>query len=214
MKNMLRIQEKKRFRMVFTSSSEIYGDYRGVMTEEVPLSTPIRQLNEYAITKWANELQIRNSADRFGSETVTLRLFNTYGPGEYYSDYRSVICIFVYRALHRMPYEVFLNHHRSSCYIDDTVRTMANITTNFRPGETYNIAGKEYHDIKTVSDMILEELNQDDSLVKYTDFESHNTLDKKPDVSKASRYLNHHETVDLREGIKRTVEWQKKVYRV
>lgn len=211
-KNLLRCQEKYGFRMVFSSSSEVYGDWDGVMTEDVLDRHPVRQLNDYAISKWVNEQQIMNSAARFGTETVRVRLFNTYGPGEPYSEYRSVICKFIYHALHDMPYTVYLGHHRSSTYIDDTVRTLANITENFKPGEVYNIAGDEYHDIKTLSDMILAYLGKDDSLVEYLPFEAHNTRDKKADNSKAKRDLDHRCTVPLSEGIPRTIEWQKKVY--
>lgn len=213
-KNILRMQERHGFRMVFTSSSEVYGDYPAVMTEDVMEKHPIRQLNDYAITKWVNEQQIMNSAERFGTETVRVRLFNTYGPGEPYSEYRSVICQFVYRALHRLPYTVYLNHHRSSTFIDDTARTLANITECFTPGEVYNIAGDEYHDIKTLSDMILEYIGQNDDLVTYAEVEEHNTRDKKSDNSKAKQDLDHRVTVDLDEGIPRTIEWQKQVYNV
>jgi dTDP-glucose 4,6-dehydratase len=153
-----------------------------------------------------------NSADRFDTETVRVRLFNTYGPGEPYSAYRSVICKFIYHALHDMPYTVYLDHHRSSTYIDDTARTLANISENFIPGEIYNIAGDEYHDIKTLSDMILGYLGKDDSLVEYVKVEEHNTRNKKSDNTKAKRDLDHKCTVTLEEGIPRTIEWQKEVY--
>ncbi len=211
-KNILRFQERLKFRLIFTSSSEIYGDYEGVMEEDVPMKVPIRQLNDYAITKWVNEMQILNSADRFGTETVRLRLFNTYGPGEYYSNYRSVICLFVYRALHKMPYTIFTKHHRTFSWIDDTVGAMANIVDNFKAGEVYNISGDEYVPVKEASDMILEQLGMDDSLVKYVGVESHNTLNKKSDNSRSKRDLKYKETVKLRDGIARTIEWQKKVY--
>jgi dTDP-glucose 4,6-dehydratase len=211
-KNMLRMQEDLGFRMVFTSSSEVYGDYQGEMTEDVMEKTPIRQLNDYAITKWVNEQQIMNSADRYGTETVRVRLFNTYGPGEPYSEYRSVVCQFIYRALHDLPYTVYLDHHRSSTYIDDTVRTLANIAGNFKPGEVYNISGDEYHDIKTLSDMILDILGKDDDLVEYVKFEAHNTRDKLASNEKAKRDLDHQCTVTLEEGLPRTIAWQKEVY--
>ena len=211
-KNMLRCQEKHGFRMVFTSSSEVYGDWEGVMTEDVLDKHPIRQLNDYAISKWVSEMQIMNSADRFGTETVRVRLFNTYGPGEPYSWYRSVICKFIYHALHDMPYTVYLNHHRSSTYITDTARTLANISENFIPGEIYNIAGDEYHDIKILSDKILDYLDKDDNLVEYVEVEEHNTRDKKSDNQKAKRDLDHQCTVTLDEGIPQTIDWQKEVY--
>ncbi len=213
-KHFIRLQEKLKFKMVFTSSSEIYGDYNGVMKEDVPMKTPIRQLNDYAISKWVNELQIMNSADRFGTETVRLRLFNTYGPGEHYSNYRSVICLFVYRALHKMPYRVFTKHHRTFSWIFDTTRAMANIADNFKPGEVYNISGDEYVAVKKASDMILGQLGMDDSLVEYPAVERHNTLDKKSDNAKAKRDLKYKETIKLKEGIADTIKWQRKVYGV
>ena len=198
--------------MIFTSSSEVYGDYRQVMSEDVMDKVAIRQMNDYAMTKWVNEMQILNSADKFGTETVRVRLFNTYGPGEYYSEYRSAICVFIYKALHDLPYTVYTKHKRTSSYIDDTVRTLANIVENFKPGEVYNIAGSELHDMKRASDIILNYLGKDDSLVEYREEEATTTLDKKVDVSKAIRDLRHKSTVSLEEGIPRTIDWQKEVY--
>ena len=213
-KNLLRFQEKLGFKMVFTSSSEIYGDYDGVMTEDIPITVPIRQLNDYAISKWVNELQILNSMDRFGTQTVRLRLFNLYGPGELYSNYRSVVCLFIYRALHKLPYTVYTGHHRTFCYIDDAVRTICHIATNFQPGEVYNIAGDEYKPMNEVSNMILAQLGMDDSLVEYVDIEQHNTLDKRSDASKATQHLGHSNTLILEEGIAQTISWQREIYKV
>lgn len=213
-KNLIRLQERQRFRMVMFSSSEIYGDWEDVMFEEVPDKHPINQLNDYAISKWVNEQQVRNSVALHGTETVIVRLFNTYGPGEPYSEYRSVICKFIYCALHDLPYTVYLNHHRTSSYIDDTVRTLSVICEQFKPGAVYNIAGKTYHDIKTISDMILEQCGTTDRLVEYLEFEKHNTRDKKTSAARAREDLGHHETVGLEDGIARTIAWQKEYYGV
>ncbi len=211
-KNILGCQEKKRFKMVFTSSSEVYGDWRDEMEEDVMMKYPIRQMNDYAISKWVNEMQILNSAERFGTETVRVRLFNTYGPGEYYSEYRSVVCQFIYCALHNLPYTVYLGHHRTSSYIDDTVATLANIVKNFKAGEVYNIAGNEYHDIKSISDIILTYLGKNDKLVKYVKFEPHNTRDKKASIKKSIKDLKHKSSTSLSVGIPKTIGWQRKVY--
>ena len=213
-KNLLRLQEQQKFRMCFSSSSEIYGDWHDSMSEDVPEQHPIRQLNDYAISKWVNEMQIMNSTARFGTETVRVRLFNTYGPGEHYSEYRSVICQFIYHALHDLPYTVYLDHHRTSSYISDTIHTLANISDpeHFKPGQVYNIAGSQYHDIKTVSDMILTHLGKDDRQVTYERVETHNTRNKKGDLSKSQRDLGHQTRVKLAEGIPLTIAWQKQIY--
>jgi|SRR5271157_167559 len=212
LKNVIKNQEKYKFRLVHFSSSEVYGDYQGLMTEDVLEKYPIRQLNDYAITKWVNEQQVMNSADRSGTDSVRVRLFNTFGPGEYYSPYRSATTIFIYHALHEMPYDVFLNHHRSPTYIDDCVTALANMVDNFKPGEVYNICSDEYYSIKDMSDMILEYLGIDDSLVNYIPFEEHNTLNKRGDNTKAKQDLGYTTTISMKEGLARNIEWQKHVY--
>ena len=211
-KHLIRMQERLKFRMVFTSSSEVYGDYRQIMNEEVMDTVAVRQLNDYAMTKWVNEMQILNSASQFGTETVRVRLFNTYGPGEYYSEYRSAICVFIYRAMHNLPYTVYTRHRRTSSYIDDTIRTLANICEKFRPGSVYNIAGADLHDMKQASDIILQYLGKKDTMVTYEDEQADTTMFKRVDASRAVRDLDHRSTVNLADGIARTIEWQRGVY--
>jgi len=213
-KNILRMQEKYGFRLVYFSSSEVYGDWDGLMSEDVMDRFEVRQLNDYAITKWVGEMQVQNSARMFGTESVRVRLFNLYGPGEKYSDYRSVNCLFCYRALHDLPYTVYRNHHRSSTYITDAACTLANIVDNFIPGEAYNIGSAEYHDIKTVSDIILETLGKDDSQVTYLDSEPYTTRNKRLDMRKAVRDLGHQPKVTLAEGLPLTLEWMRQYYDV
>ncbi|HBQ25385.1 MAG TPA: nucleoside-diphosphate sugar epimerase [Syntrophomonas sp.] len=211
-KNLLRLQEKFGFKMVFASSSEVYGDYAGMMAEDVMEKMEIKQMNDYAISKWANELQILNSQIMHGNQVVRVRIFNTYGPGEYYSPYRSAICLFIYRALQNLPCTVYLNHKRTSLYIDDCITALSNIVDNFKAGEVYNIAGSELHDMKSVSDMILTYLNKDDSHIEYQEEEPFTTKIKIPDISKTIRDLNYSPRVILEQGIPRTVEWMKEVY--
>ena len=211
-KNVLRMQEREGFRAVYFSSSEVYGDFDGVMIEEVMDRLEIKQLNDYAISKWVNEMQVLNSAEMNGTQSVRVRLFNTYGPGEYYSKYRSVICLFAYRALHGLPYTVYTGHTRTSTYITDMATTLANIADNFRPGEAYNIGGLDYHDIKTVSDLILKHAGASESLVTYKEAEPHTTAHKRVDCSKAVRDLAHNPRVALDEGIANTISWMRKVY--
>jgi len=191
----------------------VYGDWDGIMSESVMEASEVKQLNDYAMTKWVSEIQVMNHARMANTESVRVRLFNTYGPGEYYSPYRSVACRFAYSALHDLPYEVYLNHHRTSTYVTDTVRTLANMANNFKPGEVYNIGGREYHDIKYLSDLILSYLNKSDDRVIYKEAEPFTTKDKKIDVAKAERDLGHEPLVSLEEGIPRTLEWMKEVYK-
>ncbi len=218
-KNMLRLQEKNKFRMIFFSSAEVYGDYDGKMSEDVMENNPIKdtyQMNDYAISKWDGELMCMNSANMFGTETVRVRPVNCYGPGERYTPYRGFIPKFIYLALHNKPYTVFKGHKRIIDYVGDTARTFANIVDNFIPGEAYNIGGNQdwEMDIKEYSDLVLDAVGCDDSLVTYEEAEPFTTKVKTIDFSKSIRDLKHDPKVKPKEGIQKTVDWMKWYYRL
>ena len=215
-KNVLRLQERHRFHLIQFSSAEVYGDYEGVMTESVMDTVPIKQMNDYAMTKWVNEMQVLNSAAMFGTESVRVRPVNVYGPGEPYTPYRGVVPTFIYKALTRQPYTVYLGHRRIFDYVEDTCRTFANIVDNFIPGEVYNVGGlQEWEcEIKYLSDLILDYLGLDDSLVTYKEAEPFTTRIKTIDTSKAVRDLKHDPQVPLEVGIPRMIDWMKAYYRI
>lgn len=218
-KHVLRLQERLGFKMIFFSSAEVYGDYTGVMSEEIMVNNPIRdtyQMNDYAISKWAGELMCMNSSKMFGTETVRVRPVNCYGPHEHYNPYRGFIPKFIYHALFDKPYTVYLGHKRIIDYVEDSCRTWANIVDNFIPCEVYNVGGRlEWErSIKDYSDMILATVGRDDSIVTYKESEPFTTKVKTMDFSKAERDLNHNPLVPPEEGIKRTVEWMRRYYRL
>jgi dTDP-glucose 4,6-dehydratase len=211
-KNVIRLQERLGFRLVHFSSSEVYGDWPELMAESVMDEYEIKQMNDYAMTKWVNEMQVRNSAIQYGTESVVVRLFNTYGPGEYYSPYRSVNCRFLYCALHGLPFTVFRGHYRTSTYLADTARTLANISENFKPGETYNIGGIDHHSIEELADVVVRVTGADPGLVEYRDTEILTTKIKRVDISKAVRDLGHTNSYGLEEGMRITADWMRGVY--
>ena len=196
-KHMLRLQEKHKFKMIFFSSAEVYGDYSGVMTEDVMENRPVKdtyQMNDYAITKWAGELMCMNSAKMFGTETVRVRPVNCYGPGEHYTPYRGFIPKFIYQSLFDKPYVVYRQHKRIIDFVEDTCKTFANISENFIPGEAYNVGGKQEweRNIQWYSDAILKAVGKDDSKVIYKDAEGFTTDIKTIDCTKAKKDLRHH----------------------
>ena len=205
--------------MIFFSSAEVYGDFKGRMGEDVMIKNPISdtyQMNDYAISKWSGELMCLNSATMFGTETVRVRPVNCYGPHEVYNSYRGFIPKFIYHALHDKPYTVYKGHKRIIDYVEDTCNTFANIVENFKPGKVYNVGGRSEweHDIKEYSDMILSACGKDDSIVTYKEAEPHTTKVKHIDFSEAIKDLNHDPKVSPEEGIKKTVDWMKWYYRL
>ena len=211
-KNILRLQEKHGFKLIHFSSSEVYGDYPNIMIESVMDDFEIKQLNDYAMSKWVNEMQIRNSIIQYGTQSVVVRIFNTYGPGEFYSPYRSVNCRFLYCALNGLKWTVFKGHSRTSTFLGDSVNTLSNIIENFKSGETYNIGGKDLHTIEELSDIILDVTGADPNLVSYKESEILTTKTKVVDISKSINDLEHVNTINLEDGIKITCDWMKSVY--
>lgn len=211
-KNIIRLQEKLGFKLIHFSSSEVYGDWDELMSEDVMDKFEVKQLNDYAMSKWVNEMQIRNSREQFNTQSVVVRLFNTYGPGEYYSPYRSVNCRFLYCALTGLPWVVFRGHSRTSTFLADTVRTLGNIADNFIPGETYNIGGDCEHTIEELSDTIVKVTGADRNLVEFRNAEILTTKSKKVDATKAIRDLKHTNSYSLEAGLRITAEWMRKAY--
>jgi dTDP-glucose 4,6-dehydratase len=213
-KNVLRLQQEKKFRLVQFSSCEVYGDYDGVITEDIMEKVPIKQLNDYAMSKWVNEMQVLNAQDQFGLEAVRVRPLNAYGPYEHYSPYRGVVPIFIYSAMHDKPITVYSSHKRIFDYVEDTCRTLANITDNFKSGEVYNLGADKEVSIDYVLGLILKALNKEGRNVTYKGFEPFTTRFKKVDSSKAKRDLKHDPRTQIEEGIPKTVLWMKKLYPV
>ena len=212
-KNIIRLQEKMKFRLIHFSSSEVYGDYDSIMHENTINKTVITQMNDYAISKRVNEIQIANSFKLYNTNTVIVRLFNTYGPGEWYHPFRSVNCVFTYKLLKNKPVTVFKGHTRTSTYIDDCINTLVQIPNNFKNQEIYNIASTTNHSIEELVDLVLKYTGADKNLVTYDkNHEILTTKHKLVNNDKAVDDLGFLETVDLEQGVKNTVLWMKEYY--
>lgn len=210
-KNVLQLQRVRRFKLAIASSSEVYGERDGRLSEDLPLS-PFYLTNDYAISKLVNEAQVANAAKQWGNKVLTLRFFNAYGPGEFYHPYRSVVCLFVYRALHKMPLRVYQNYFRAFQYIDDMVDTLTRVPERFVAGATVNLAGTEYTSVEDLLAEVRKHVDVDDRLIHLLPQEQHNVRSKCPDTRLAAELLGHAPKIKLEEGVRRTVEWMREVY--
>lgn len=215
-KNMLTVQRQLRFPMMFASSSEIYGEMGlpegETMREDIALERSLHQGNDYAISKWVNELQIRNAWQEWDSPTMIVRLFNAYGPGEWYTPYRSVVCLFAYRALHGIPWEVFPNYKRVFMWVDDLMDTLAAITEHFHPGRIVNVGGREYRSVAELSNLIIKETGCDPSLARMRSKDGWNVVNKRPDITLAENLLGHDPKVTLETGVPIYLSWLRSQY--
>ncbi len=127
-------------RVVFTSSCAVYGDSPVLPRRE---DQPPRPLSPYAAAKLAGELYARSWAVHTRLETVSLRLFNVYGPRQDPdSPYAAVVPIFLGRLRKGRPLPVFGDGKqlRDFVYIRDVVRAIMESGTSGVSGSVYNIA--------------------------------------------------------------------------
>lgn len=208
-KNFLELQKEYKFRFVHASSSEVYGDYKGIMTEEIMEEVPIRQMNDYAISKWVNEMQISNSVLMNGTESVIFRIFNTYGPGETFNEYRSALSRFIFSILMDLPYKVYSGHIRTHTYIKDCARMIKIIADIGKSGEAYNVAGPDKTSMEEINEMICKIANKP---FKKEFLESKNepftTKEKLVSNSKFMNLVNKEfKFTPLKQGLENTIEW-------
>ena len=217
-RNILELQKIHKFKLVFTSSSEVYGELDNpLLSERLSDEVPLRQHNDYAISKWVNELQCMNAEDQYDNDIVRIRLFNAYGPGEEYTRYRSVVCLFCYSALNRIPYQVYQNYYRVFMYIDDLIPTLVNVVDNYKAGSVYNIGGNEYCSVAQLNDVILDSISASEReavQIEYLDEDKHNVKSKRPDITLAQADLGHNPKIKIYEGVPQTIEWMRKHYNI
>lgn len=99
-------------------------------------------------------------------------------------------------------------------FLKEKFPTLANVDERFIPGEVYNIGGEEFRSVQELSDLILNYLGLDDSLVEYLPEDKHNVLNKRPDITKAKLGFGHNPKTTLEEGVPKTIEWMKTIYNV
>jgi len=176
---------------------------------------PVRYFNDYAMSKMVNEWQIMNAIERDGVETMILRFFNAYGPGEYYHKYRSVVCLFCYSALHDLPITVYRDYKRGFMYIDDFIPTLARACERFKSGEVYNLGTEEFVTVERLVEVIRKCVpTYSKKLIKWKSSEEMNVRNKRPHIVKAVRDLGHAPKITIEQGVPRTVDWMREVYHI
>ncbi|MCL4480756.1 MAG: NAD-dependent epimerase/dehydratase family protein [Candidatus Thermoplasmatota archaeon] len=126
-------------KVVLASSSAIYGDSREIAVES---KYPDRYQNLYPVTKIVNELFSRHFAMRNEIDSVSLRYFNTYGPGENTKGaYASPISKFISAANQSKDIEIFGDgtQSRDFIYVKDTAAASIAAYKHGKAGESYNV---------------------------------------------------------------------------
>jgi nucleoside-diphosphate-sugar epimerase len=204
---LLACREAKVRRLVYASSSSVYGDDPALPKVE---TLPTRPVSPYAVSKLAAEHYCHVFARLYGVETVSLRYFNVFGPRQNpESKYSAVIPRFLEQALHGEALEVHGDGEQSRdfTYIDNVVHgNLLAMETPSVSGEVFNVACGTRHSLLAIAAAIGEFLGERPRL-RHVASRAGDVRHTLADISKAERLLGYRSLVDFAEGMRRTCEY-------
>lgn len=192
-------------RLVYASSSSVYGDQPGLPLHEELRPQPI---SPYGASKLIGEHYCANFARHYGLETVSLRYFNVFGPRQDpNSEYAAVIARFILAARRGEPLEVHGDgkQTRDFTYVANVVD--ANLAAAEAPGvagEVFNVACGERLSVLDIA-ACLEEILRRPLPRRHTPPRRGDVRDTLADVSRARARLGYAPAIGFVEGLRRTV---------
>lgn len=207
-KRMLDFARTWNAKLLYTSTSEVYGDpevhpqseeYRGHVTTMGPRAC-------YDESKRLGEVYCYEYYSRWGVRVAIARLFNTYSAALRNDDGR-VISNLVTQALTSQPMTVYGDgsQTRSFCYIDDTIRGLRSMMREAAAdGEVINLGNHEEISILDLARLI-RKLAGSDSPIIFRPLPKDDPKQRNPRIDKAIKLLNWRPSVTLEEGLRRTI---------
>lgn len=194
-------------RVVLASSSSVYGNSPQLPKVETFESAP---LSPYAVTKLACEYYARVFSNLYGLSTICLRYFNVFGPRQDpTSQYAGALAKFVQCALHHEPFPIYGDGEQSRdfTYVENVVNANLRAAySEFDGGAVINIAGGARTTLNQIA-ALLNELTHQNLPTQFAPPRAGDVLHSHADISRARELLGYEPTVDVREGLKRTVEY-------
>lgn len=198
-------------RMVYASSSAVYGDHPGLPKVEQLCGAP---LSPYAVTKVVDELYANLFSQLYGLETIGLRYFNVFGPRQDPEGaYAAVIPRWI-AALARGG-AIFINGtgetSRDFCFIKNVVQ--ANLLAGTTPdqaavNQVYNIALNKRTSLNELYAALQKRLPVPSEIKPvYQDFRAGDVLHSQADISKAEQLLGYCPAYTLDRGLEVAMGW-------
>jgi UDP-N-acetylglucosamine/UDP-N-acetyl-alpha-D-glucosaminouronate 4-epimerase len=194
-------------RVVYASSSSVYGDSLELPKSEQSLPRPV---SPYAVSKLAGEYYCRVFSQLYGLETVSLRYFNVYGPRQDpTSQYAAVIPRFIHWSLRGEPLEIHGDglQSRDFTYIDNVVT--ANLLAaqcGDGIGEAFNVGQGTAHTLLDLANLLQDILGMELRLL-HTRGRPGDVRHTLASISKAERCFDYRPHVSFEEGIVRTARY-------
>jgi UDP-glucose 4-epimerase len=194
-------------RVVFSSSTSVYGSSRQLPTTE---ETPPDPISPYGVAKLAAERYCISFSRVYDSfESVVLRYFNVFGPRQSpSSQYAAVVPLFVTAIAAGQPVQIHGDgdQSRDFTYVANVVdATLLAGETHGASGEIFNIAAGAPASVNTLADTIGSILGKPVEK-EHLPPRPGDIRDSWADLDKAQRILGYAPHVDLEEGLRRTIE--------
>ncbi len=206
-KQVIELAVAKKARLLYTSTSEVYGDplehpqneeYRGNVSTDGPRSC-------YDEGKRFGEALIAAYRQRDRLDARIVRVFNTYGPRMRHADGR-VVPAFLDQTLDSRPLTVFGDgsQTRSFCYVDDLVNgILALMESDYT--KPVNLGNPDERTIGKLAELVIE-LTDSKSSIERKPLPTDDPKRRRPDITTAKRELGWEPQVELRDGLARTVK--------
>jgi UDP-glucuronate decarboxylase len=211
--NMLGLAKRINARFLLASTSEVYGDpevhpqpesYRGNVN-------PIGIRSCYDEGKRVAETMAFDYHRQNGVDIRVMRIFNTYGPRMLENDGR-VVSNLIVQALRGIPLTIYGDgsQTRSFCYVSDNVEGMMRLMNGDHIGPI-NIGNPGEYTILQLAETIQKMINPNTEL-KFEPLPQDDPLRRKPDITLAKQHLGWEPTIELKEGLERTIaDFRKRV---
>ncbi len=205
----LTAKEHKVKRIVYASSSAVYGDSPELPKVESRIGKP---LSPYAVSKYTDELYAKAFANCYGLETIGLRYFNVFGKRQDPNGvYAAVIPLWVKAML--TGEAIYINGDgetsRDFCYIENVVQAniLAALADNKQAvNEAYNVAVGDQTSLNELFAIIRDNLGVASEPV-YRDFRAGDVRRSLADIRKAQKLLGYNPTHKLADGIELALDW-------
>jgi len=213
--NVLNVAEKARVRrVVFTSTSEVYGCTTTIPTPEDSESvfTPPDSVRWcYAISKLVDEHMCLTFARETKLETRILRVFNAYGPRLVSSDYGQVVGVFAEQLLNGEPPVIYGDGQqtRAFTYVSDIVEGIIKAAEmEGGASDIFNLGSEREITINKLADTMAQVAGVERGLkLIYVDAIPDEPRRRCPLIEKAKTALSYQPKVDLASGLKQTIDW-------
>jgi UDP-glucose 4-epimerase len=193
-------------RVVFTSSGSIYGNQSNQPLKETCRPNP---RSPYAVSKLAAEYYIRTIGDLWGIETVCLRVFNAYGPGQRMPPTNApVIPYCLHQALENSTIVVHGDgkQTRDFVYVEDVVEAMVTAAVQKSINHLIiNIGSGVETDVRHIVKLVLEVTGKSPEIIYHSQHDS-GPARMCADISLARKKLGYDPKVSLKVGLQNTIE--------